>query len=213
MRIAGRTIFVVLYHAILTMDFVRGKILCSIHRYQKRAVNRSMILQITKLFEPIKNANKEIEQRAWRNPIQQVANLVVARNLQHTKQGLSVADASRQRHRPLEVQKRRALREEHRECPKGGIHHRVHDIFARPLARQIAQHTAGVFHNLIVSKLLDSRSEWVAHRLWKIGYYFPESYTPVRVGCLPCGSCGYCFGHFHASRSEVPHLELLCSPP
>ncbi len=159
--------------------------MCSIHRDQKRFINRSISLQITIFFEPIENAAKELEQRAWRNPIQQVANLIVARNLQHTKQSLSVANAFRQFHRPLEIQKRRALREKHRECSKTGIHHRIHDIFARSMARQIAQHMVGVFDNLIVSKLLDSWSEWVAHRYWKIGYYFPVSYTPARAGCLP----------------------------
>jgi len=74
--------------------------------------------------------------RAGRDRIEQIADVVVARGLCHPEQAPGVAASLRYLQVALGIQERRALGEEDRECPYGGIRHGVLHIIARALIRK-----------------------------------------------------------------------------
>ena len=73
-------------------------------------------------LQRIYRVGEEGKHRAGRNRIKQIADVVVSWNLCHPEQALDNAASLRHLQRALEIQERRALGEEDREC-RHGIDH------------------------------------------------------------------------------------------
>jgi hypothetical protein len=74
--------------------------------------------------------------RARRDRIEQIADVVVARDLCHPEQAMGITASRCHFQRSLEIQERRTLSEEDRECLHGGICHGLHHIITRAFIRK-----------------------------------------------------------------------------
>ncbi len=74
--------------------------------------------------------------RAGRDRIEQIADVVVARSLCHPEQAPGVAASLRYLQISLGIQERRALGEEDRERPHGGIGHGILHVIPHAIIRK-----------------------------------------------------------------------------
>ncbi len=133
MGIGDGAVFMVCDAAIFTVDGGRREILESIQGHQQIHADRAVGLQMPQPMQRVHRVGEDGKHRAGRNRIEQIANLVVARGLCHPEQALGVAASHRYLQSSLEIQERRALGEEDRECPHGGIRHGIFYIITRTL--------------------------------------------------------------------------------
>jgi hypothetical protein len=91
------------------------------------------------LMQRVQRLGEEGKHRVGRDRIEQIADVIIARDPGHPEQALGVAASLRHRHRSLEIQARRALGEEDRERPYGGIRHGIHRTITRAFIRKLAQ--------------------------------------------------------------------------
>ncbi len=116
--------------AVGASNLFRGKVWCAVQRRKEAAGERPVGLQRTALVEGLDDLEQQ-RREGWRgNPIEQVADLLVAGEAMHPEQRRGVVASALLLHPGLVVEKRRALSEEHRKGGEPGVLHRVTRVVA-----------------------------------------------------------------------------------
>ncbi len=169
--------------ALRAMDLGGRKILGTVHRHQQIAADAAIGLQMTVLTQHLHHGGKDRQHRRGRNRVEQIPDLVVARDLRYPKQGQGVVAPLRYLQGALEIQERRALREEHRERPERRIRHGIRDI-ARALVGKTLDHRPKELDQAAEGIGAQVGSERETHRHWELACTFPSSYTGNSIRCL-----------------------------
>jgi len=186
-RAMGRgdgAVLVVRAAAMVTVEGGRREVLGPIEGHQQLPVERAVGLQMPQLMERVQRGGEDGKHRAGRDRIEPIADVIVARDPYHPEQALGVAPSLGPLQGALEIQERRALGEEDRERPQGGIRHGIHHIRTRALIRQPLNAAAKELHKAIEGRWTQSCSKGEAHRRRKSCCPFPASYTETTTSCL-----------------------------
>ncbi len=119
-----------------------------IQSQQHLALQRPVALDHALVHQPFKQGVVQWLQRLRRHRIQQVADLVVARDLVRPEHRLHIVAPLLLLHAPLVLQERRALHEEHRERAHPRIGHAVVQVLASATIGQLLQYLAHPMHHL-----------------------------------------------------------------
>lgn len=135
MKVPYCPIFGSLRRTVGTRNRVGTEVLQPIHCHQHCVLNRPRLAQASCFVQHPQYFLEHWKDTLWFHAIQQSSNLVIARDLMHSEQALSIASSLRICHCPLVRQERRTLRKEHTESAQCLIFHAIARILPRALVR------------------------------------------------------------------------------
>jgi len=157
---------------------------------------------------------KDRQHRTGRDRIEQITDLIVARDPGDPKQAQGVIAPLGGLQRALEIQERGALREEHRERTQGGIGHRI-GRRARALIREALDHRAQVLNQALEGLWAGVESKRKAHRCRECACSFPTSFTASVRKCPAHkhDQLSFVFRAAGRSRTPLPTRGILGTVP